>query len=241
MTTDLFAGVEALSFDCYGTLIDWETGIVQALAPWLTRHGIELERDALLQLYGACESAEEHEHPGRPYPEILRGVVERLGVELSCDVQAEEADAFSQSVPRWPPFPDSADALAYLKQHFQLAILSNIDRASFAGSNARLGVTFDLIVTAEDVGSYKPDLRNFARLFEELAAFGIERTSLLHVAQSLYHDIEPANKLALPCVWVDRRHATGGLGATAPPVGEVQPTARVTSLAALAELHRAST
>ncbi len=241
MTTDaLFDGVAALSFDCYGTLIDWEAGLAAGLAPWLARHQVDLPRDSLLELYGACESEEEREHPGRSYPEILRAVIERLGTELRCAVRAEEADAFSRSVPDWPAFPDSAEALRYLKQHFKLAILSNIDRASFAGSNARLGVEFDLIVTAEDVGSYKPDLANFARLFQELAALGIDNASLLHVAQSLHHDIEPANKLDLPCVWVDRRHATGGLGATAPPAGEVTPTARVTSLAALADLHRAS-
>lgn len=239
MTEGLFDGVSALSLDCYGTLIDWETGIVQSLAPWMTRHGIELERDALLQLYGACESAEEHAHPGLLYPDILRGVMRRLARELGHDVTDDEVEAFGGSVPAWPAFSDSAEALAYLKQHFKLAVLSNIDHASFAGSAQRLGVAWDLVVTAEDVGSYKPDLRNFEQLFAAYADLGVERAQVLHVAQSLFHDIEPANKLELPCVWVDRRHATGGFGATVPPVGEVDPTARVTSMGALAELHRA--
>ncbi len=238
MTTELFDGITALSFDCYGTLIDWETGIVESLAPWMERQGIELDREALLQLFSACENAQEREHPAHLYPVILRGVMRRLAEELGHDVTDEEVEAFGASVASWPAFPDSAEALAYLAQHFKLAILSNIDNASFAGSAERLGVDWDLVVTAEDIGSYKPELRNFEHLFIAYSSLGVAREQILHVAQSLFHDIEPANTLHLPCVWVDRRHERGGFGATAPPVGDPQPTARVTSLAELVELHR---
>jgi len=235
-----FRGIEALTFDCYGTLIDWEQGLVEALAPWLERTGGAVDRDLLLELYGAAESAEEHAHPGRLYTRILDGVIRRVGAELGRDVRDEEAARFAASVPDWPAFDDTPAALAYLKQHFQLAILSNIDHASFAGSRARLGVNFDVVVTAEDVGAYKPEHAGFERLFAELARLGVERGSILHVAQSLYHDIEPANAIGLACVWVNRRHGREGRGATPAPVGEPSPTATVPDLAALVDLHRRS-
>ncbi len=234
-----FSGIEALSFDCYGTLIDWESGIVSALAPWLERTGGPVDRELLLEMYGESESAEEHEHPGRLYPRILAGVLRRIGARLGREVTDADATAFASSVPDWPAFGDSAEALAYLKTQFLLAILSNVDRASFAGSNMRLGVEFDVIVTAEDVGAYKPDLAGFQRLSQELDRVGVARGAHLHVAQSLHHDIEPAQELGLPCVWVDRRHAVDGLGATPAPGRAATPTARVTSLADLAALHRA--
>jgi len=235
----LFTGIEALTFDCYGTLIDWERGIVEALAPWLARTGGPVDRDLLLERYAVAESAEEHAHPGRLYLRILDGVIRRIGAELGREVTDEEAGRFAASVPDWPAFEDTPAALAYLKQYFQLAILSNIDHASFAGSRVRLGVDFDLVVTAEDVGAYKPEPAGFERLVADLGRLGVGRDAILHVAQSLHHDIEPATALGLGCVWVDRRHDQAGGGATPAPEGEPQPTARVTSLAALADLHRA--
>jgi 2-haloalkanoic acid dehalogenase type II len=227
-----------LSFDCYGTLIDWETGILESLGGWRRRHRLDVSDEDLLELYGEAEIAEEQTHPGALYPDILKAVLRRIGLELDVEVDDAEADAFSRSVPSWPSFADSPQALAYLKDHFRLAILSNVDRKSFAGSNRRLGVSFDLIVTAEDVGSYKPDPRNFRRLLSELHAMGVTRSQVLHVAQSLRHDIEPANQLGLATVWVDRRHGKRGCGATVPPTGDPRPDMTVTSLAEFAGRHR---
>ena len=217
-----FRSFETLSFDCYGTLIDWETGIRTALAGWAVRNGVSL--DDVIERFGALESQIQTEMPSRLYPDVLAEVLRRMGHTTD-----EEAERFGASVGDWPPFSDSTAALKKLKQRYKLAILSNVDRASFARSNELLGVEFDLIVTAEDVGSYKPDPRNFQVLFERLAL--ADRASLLHVAQSLYHDHEPALALGLHTVWINR--ASGG--ATPPPATSVQPTWTFPSLAAFAE------
>jgi len=228
----------ALTFDCYGTLIDWETGILHALGPWRSRTGITESDGRVLELFGSAEMAVEAERPDALYPVVLAEVLRRMGRRIAAPPTAGEVEAFSRSVPEWPAFADSPRALAYLKRHFKLVILSNVDRRSFAGSARRLGVDFDLVVTAQDVGSYKPDLANFRRLIAGLDAMGVGKDEILHIAQSLRHDIEPACAIGLPTVWVDRRHSKDGFGATAPPTGKVKPDLRVTSLAELAELHR---
>lgn len=230
---------KALAFDCYGTLIDWEAGIVRSLKPWATRHGLALDDDALLGAFADVESAIQAASPDKIYSDVLYDVLLALARANGLPAQDDEAREFAGSVRDWPAFADSADALHYLEQHYALIILSNVDRASFAHSNAKLGVEFDLIVTAEDVGSYKPNPAHFERAFAALAAQGIIRAEILHVAQSLFHDIAPANRLALPCVWVDRRHDQPGSGAT--PLTEATPDLRVTSLAELARLHHAQT
>jgi 2-haloalkanoic acid dehalogenase type II len=164
-----------LTFDCYGTLIDWESGISGALAPWLERSGVRLERDRVLEAFGELESAQQAATPGMLYPRLLaevhRGLAERFGIAPD----AEAAETFGASVGDWPAFADSTPALAYLEQHYQLVILSNVDRASFARSNAKLGVTFDAVCTAEDIGSYKPDPRNFDHLLRHLAERGVAK------------------------------------------------------------------
>ncbi|MGH6929243.1 MAG: HAD hydrolase-like protein, partial [Dongiaceae bacterium] len=142
------------------------------------------------------------------------------------------------SVKDWPAFPDSSAALAYLKQHYKLAILSNIDRASFAHSNRKLGVEFDLVVTAQDVGSYKPTPRNFEVLLEGLAALGVPKTRVLHTAESLFHDHVPAKRFGLATAWVNRRAGKDSFGATRAPDESVTPDWRVTTLSELADLHR---
>jgi 2-haloalkanoic acid dehalogenase type II len=213
---------ESLSFDCYGTLIDWETGIRTALTDWAASNGVSL--DEVIARFGAIESQVQKEDPSRLYPAVLAEVLRRMGKTSN-----EEAERFGASVGDWPPFPDSVAVLQKLKQRYKLAILSNVDRASFGRSNALLGVEFDLIVTAEDVGSYKPDPRNFKALFERLDL--ADRSSLLHVAQSLYHDHEPALALGLHTVWINR----ASRGATPPPATSVQPTWTFPSLAAFAE------
>ncbi|MFN8629084.1 MAG: phenylalanine--tRNA ligase beta subunit-related protein [Chloroflexota bacterium] len=157
-----FADFDALSFDCYGTLIDWEAGILAALRPWADRQGLGLTDEEFLLAFSARESAAEAEHPNAIYPEILarsmRGVAAGLG-----GITDAEAEAFGASVPAWPAFPDSTDALERLAKRYKLIILSNVDRRSFAGSNRRLGVTFTSILTAQDIGSYKPSPRNSRR------------------------------------------------------------------------------
>jgi 2-haloacid dehalogenase len=230
-----FDRFEAMSFDCYGTLIDWETGIANVLRPWAARHGLALDDQALLAAYGRHETHVQDDMPGALYPTILAEAFRRVGADLGAAVTDDDAETFGQSVKDWPAFPDSPAALSRLSDRFKLIIVSNIDRASFAAGNPRLGVTFDAIVTAEDVGSYKPQSGHFDRLFEEIERLGVDRARLVHVAESLFHDHQPAAALGLPSVWIDRRHDKDGAGATAVPTGEVKPTWRFTSMAEFAE------
>jgi 2-haloacid dehalogenase len=201
---------KALSFDCYGTLIDWEAGIVDALGPLGRRSGVSPEK--LLEAYGQVEHELELAFPALAYSRLLEKVHERLSEKLGVPANVEEAMAFGASVGNWPAFPDTVEALAYLKQHFQLVILSNVDRKSFAASSRRLGVTFDQVLTAEEIGSYKPDLRNFEYLLSRVAEAGIAKAELLHVAQSLFHDHVPANRMNIASAWIDRRAGKAGGG-----------------------------
>jgi 2-haloalkanoic acid dehalogenase type II len=153
-----FAEFEALSFDCYGTLIDWETGLGAVLGAWAHRQGLELGRDELLTAYGAHEAAAEAAHPTERYPDILARAFRALGEQLGTSVPEPDAAALAASVPDWPAFADSHDALVRLSDRFQLIILSNVDRSSFAASQTHLGVTFTTVLTAEDIGSYKPGI-----------------------------------------------------------------------------------
>ena len=225
----------AMSFDCYGTLIDWETGIANALRPWAAGSGLELDDQALLAAYGSTETHVEGDMPSALYPVILGETMRRVGAALDAAVTNDDAEAFGQSVKDWPAFPDTAESLRRLSTRYKLIILSNIDRASFAASNPQLGVTFDSIITAEDVGSYKPQRGHFNRLFEEIERLGVARERLVHVAESLFHDHQPAAELGLPSVWIHRRHEKGGSGATATPSAEVSPTWRFTSMAEFAD------
>jgi 2-haloacid dehalogenase len=230
-----FDRFEAMSFDCYGTLIDWETGIANALRPWATRNGLDLDDQALIAAHGRYETHVQDDMPSALYPVILGETLRRVGSELGANVTDDDAATYGDSVKDWPAFPDTAAALSRLSTRFKLIILSNIDRASFAASNPRLGMTFDAIVTAEDVGSYKPKRGHFDRLFEEIERLGVARDQLVHVAESIFHDHEPAAALGLPSVWIHRRHDKGGTGATATPSGDVSPTWRFTSMAEFAE------
>jgi len=227
-----------LSFDCYGTLIDWETGMLAALAPLAAKCAPAPSAETLLALYARLESAQEAETPDLVYRELIARVHARMAAELGVTASPAENAAFGASIGEWPAFPDSPQALAYLKRHFKLVILSNVDRESFRASNARLGVAFDAILTAQDIGSYKPDPRNFAALVATVAELGHTKGELLHVAQSLYHDHVPAKNVGLKTVWIDRRGGKSG-GATPAPKEGVQPDARFANLAALAEAHRA--
>ena len=227
---------KALSFDCYGTLIDWETGLVEALRS-LRENGANAGE--ILEAYGPIEHEIEVEQPGLPYSQLLERVHERLSDRFGVEPDEVEAAKFGASVGDWPAFPDSTEALRYLKQHFKLIILSNVDRLSFAGSNQRLGVEFDHVFTAQDIGSYKPDPRNFEYLLSHLAADGIAKSELLHVAQSLFHDHVPANRMGIASAWIDRRAGKSGGGATVTPDPMPNFGFRFTSLGELAEAHRA--
>jgi 2-haloalkanoic acid dehalogenase type II len=225
-----YARYEALSFDCYGTLIDWESGILAVLRPWAERYSATIPDEELLAAHGRHETTVQQEAPGTLYPEVLRETMRRIGRDLGFPVTAGQAAAYGDSVREWPAFPDSAPALRRLAGAYSLIILSNVDRESFAASNALLEVDFDLVVTAEDVGAYKPDRRGFDLLFTLLPQVGTERRHLLHVAESLYHDHGPAAALGLDSVWIDRRHGKAGFGATAVPETPVTPLATFPSL-----------
>jgi 2-haloacid dehalogenase len=229
------ARYEIITFDCYGTLIDWETGIAAVLRPWADARGLAVRDEELLTAFSTQETKTTAEHPTALYPEILARSMRALGAQLGVPVSDGEAEAFGASVPDWPAFPDSPGALERLAKRYKLIILSNVDRISFAGSNKRLGVTFTGIVTAQDVGSYKPSPRNFEALDVERERLGVREGRLLHVAQSLFHDHVPAKAVGLPTVWINRRHARPGWGATPDPQAPVTPDWAFPSMAAFAD------
>ncbi len=233
------ADYSVLTFDCYGTLIDWESGIVQALQPWLERAGVGATRAPILAAFAAAEAPQQAATPDLPYPALLARVHGAIAAHFGLAPDPQAAQAFGASIKAWPAFPDSAEALAYLKQHYRLVILSNVDRASFAHSNEKLGVAFDAVYTAEDIGSYKPDPRNFEYLLARLAEQGITREQILHTAESLYHDHVPAKRFGLATCWIHRRAGQAGHGATHRPDTEVHPDFRFPTLAAMAAARRA--
>ncbi len=221
--------ITALSFDCYGTLIDWERGMLAALKPWVKSFG---ER-AVLQGFAAVEPSIEHAHPTWPYRDIIREVYFQMAEEFHVPANKDEAFGFAISVGTWPPFEDTRAALARLKKRFKLFILSNVDEVSISGTLAHLETAFDGVYTAEAIGSYKPDLNNFEFLLKRLGKQAIAPDQLVHVAQSLYHDHVPAKSLGLATVWIDRKHGETG----AAPLPEILPDydARYDSLADLAD------
>lgn len=230
---------KALTFDCYGTLIDWESGMVAALKPLTAKVRQSLTRDQILEAHARHESCQQHETPAKRYSELLAVVYKRLAEEWGVPQSWDECLAYGNSIKDWPAFPDSADALAYLKKHYKLVILSNVDNESFAHSNKKLGVTFDAVYTAEDIGSYKPAARNFDYMLDKLKTLGLEKKDILHTAESLFHDHRPANDQGLHNCWIFRRFDKEGFGATMNP--GVMPTYdfRFTGMAELAAAHRA--
>jgi 2-haloacid dehalogenase len=231
MPHDLDLGAfEVLTFDCYGTLIDWESGLAAALRPVLDAQRVQASDEELLETYGRHE-AELEAGPYLRYREVLAEALRRLGGELGFDPSAGEVERFAGSVGDWPAFPDSADALARLHERYRLAPITNCDDDLFALSARRLGVEFDWVITAEQARSYKPSTRNFELAFETI---GVPRERILHVAQSLFHDHVPAGRLGLASVWIDRRHGREGSGAT--PPAEAQPDLTLPDMRSLADL-----
>jgi 2-haloacid dehalogenase len=221
---------EVLTFDCYGTLIDWEAGLLAATRGVLGTRGVRPGDDELLETYASFEAEAEAGLYLR-YREVLARAIRGVCAANQVEPGEDEVARFADSVGEWPAFPDSAAALARLKERYRLGVITNCDDDLFARSNERLGVTFDWVVTAEQVGAYKPDLRNFEVAFERI---GVPRDRILHVAQSLYHDHAPAKRLGMTTAWINRRHGKAGLGAT--PPAEATPDLVVPDMATFADL-----
>lgn len=224
-----FSEFEVLTFDCYGTLIDWETGILRVLQPLFQRHRITVPDNELLEAYAAAESRAEC---GRfmPYKEVLQQVVRDLGTRFGFMPSLQEQRGLPESVKVWQPFPDTVAALKQLHRRYKLSIISNVDDDLFADTAKLLEVPFDFVTTALEVGSYKPSLNNFQRALEKMK-IGSDR--VLHVAQSLHHDVEPTRTLGIHSVWVNRRHGKPGAGATV--TSSAKPDLEVPDLETLAE------
>ncbi len=202
-----------LSFDVYGTLIDWETGVLNGLKP-LIKH-THLSREEVLKLYHSLEKEQQSKTPEMPYSQLTSTIHPQFAAKLGLDAPtAQESEIFGQSVGQWPAFPDTVDALKRLSKHYKLVVLSNVDRESFSHSNAGPleGFQFDKIITAQDVGSYKPDLRNFEYMLEAVKSdFGAEKEEVLQTAQSQFHDHHPARAMGIKSAWIERRGTMGNL------------------------------
>lgn len=225
-----FSQFEFLTFDCYGTLIDWEAGILAALRPILSAHLIELDDEEILRLYGESE-AEAEAGKFKIYRKILEGVVEKFGQKLGFPPSTAEVQSLPNSLQNWPPFPDTIAALRQLHSRYKLAIISNTDDDLFAATAQLLQVPFDAVITAQQARSYKPSLNNFQLALQRICR---PKEKILHVAQSLYHDVVPTRALGWKNVWVNRRKNLPGPGATVP--AKIDPDLEVPSLQALADL-----
>ena len=225
-----FDRFKILTFDCYGTLIDWETGILRAVRGVLDAHDVDVDDKTVLETYASLESKHET-GPYFRYELVLRFVMAEMSLRLGFDATREELDCVSRSIKDWKPFPDTVEALKKLKTKYKLAVVSNIDDELFKSTAERLQVPFDWVITAQQAEAYKPSHRAF-----EYALWKLEhpREQILHVAQSLYHDIEPANALGISSVWVNRRKGQEGSGATREATAK--PDVEVTSLKELAQL-----
>ena len=228
-----FDHFDVLTFDCYGTLIDWEAGLLAGLRAMLEPRGVAADDEDLLARYAGHESAIES-GPYLRYREVLARGGDAVCRELGVTASPDELARFGGSVVDWPPFPDSAAALARLKQRFALAVITNCDDDLFAASNRRLGVDFDFVITAQQCRGYKPDPRNFEIAFERI---GRPKDRILHVAQSLFHDHVPAKAMGMTTVWINRRHDRSGTGAT--PPAEATPDLITPDMATFAELATA--
>jgi 2-haloacid dehalogenase len=222
-----FTRFEILTFDCYGTLINWEAGLLPVIHRILSAHGKDVDDATLLKLFGDFELRSE-EGVFQPYRKVLESVVRQFGAELGFTPTAKEIRSLPKSLAAWTPWPDTVAALRQLKSRFRLAILSNVDDDLFAGTRPQLGVEFDEVITAQQAQAYKPSLRLF-----ELALSRVNAPAhrVLHVGQSIYHDVIPAQALGLATVWVNRPSARPGVGAV--KAAEAKPDLTVTSLAEL--------
>jgi len=226
----------AVTFDCYGTLVDWETGIGTAVAELLTPRGITRPTADVLESFARHEAESEARTPILPYHALLREVIAAVGRDLGVDFDDRDTLAFADSIGRWPLFADVLPALKRLRESMVVAILSNVDWRSFRKTEPAFAGSVEMFCLAEDIGAYKPSPVAFQALLARLANRGIAVTEVLHVAQSLFHDHVPASQLGITTCWVDRRHGQAGHGAVIPPLGQVRPDHRITSLTELLPL-----
>ena len=229
---------KALTFDCYGTLIDWESGMIEALQPLTRQITRSISRNEILEAHARHESSQQLYTPTKRYSELLSTVYKRLAEEWGIGASHDACVTYGRSIEHWPAFMDSAGALQYLKKHYKLIILSNVDNASFVHSNRKLQVEFDAIYTAEDIGSYKPSTRNFQYMLDKLGTLGITKDQVLHTAESMFHDHKPANELGLKSCWIYRRHAETGFGATVHPGEMPRFDFKFNTMADLANAHQ---
>jgi 2-haloalkanoic acid dehalogenase type II len=205
---------KVLTFDCYGTIIDWETGVLTALQPLLDANNATFSNQQLLAVYHECEASQQAKTPDLSYDKLLATIHPQVASKLGLRApSSQESDAFGASVGKWPAFPDSVAALRRLAQHYKLVILSNVDRESFAATNAGplRGIPFDMIITAQDVGSYKPHLANFEYMVREVKdKFGVDKQHIIQTAQSQFHDHHPARKMGIKSSWIVRPGAIMG-------------------------------
>ncbi|RKE68413.1 HAD family hydrolase [Pseudorhodoplanes sinuspersici] len=232
-----FDSFKVLTFDCYGTLIDWETGMEELVRPWMAELGGATPLDLVITSFALHQAKHQQVRPALLYPELLARTWHDIEGTFGWEKNESRAKAFAESVGHWPPFADTVGSLRYLSRFYKLAILSNVDNSSLTRTLRLLEVPFVLTVTAEDVGSYKPGLPHFTRALEELERQGFAKDDILHVAQSKHHDVMPGRQLGLSTIWVNRRHNRKGSGATL--ATEAEPDLAVTSLAELVVLHKA--
>jgi len=227
-----FSPFSTISFDCYGTLIDWESGILPVLRGVLANHRQSLSDAAILELYGEFE-AEAESGPYQSYRDMLQSVVRSFAERLHFEASSAEIHSLHESVHQWPAFSDTALALRELQKRFKLVVISNIDDDLFAETRKHLGVEFDGVITAEQARSYKPSINNFQIALRTLA---LSPDRLLHAAQSIYHDVVPARSLGISTVWVNRKSARPGIGAVR--ASTARPDLEVPDLASLVEIVR---
>ena len=227
MSIEDLSRFQVLSFDCYGTLVDWESGILSALRPLVQSHGVDSTDDRLLELYGELEREAQAQSPFVNYRSVLGTIARTLSERMGFNLESGQSGLLAESLPTWALFSDTVAALKALQTRFKLAIISNVDRDLFQGTQKALDIDFDWIITSEDVGAYKPSHIVFNRAMVEI---GFPANQHLHVAQSLYHDVQPARELGLHTVWVNRPSARST------PILDCQPDLEVPDLESLANL-----
>ncbi len=225
-----FNRYEWISFDCYGTLVDWETGISDAVATVFAAHGVRKSREDILALFSEAEPQVQASGEFLEYRRVLRDVMQIMAWESGIRLPAAEADALADSLPLWPVFPDAPGALEQLRSRFKLAVISNVDDDLFRRSEEALGIMFSAVITSQQAGCYKPNMDAFYEAQERLGV-GDDMGQWLHVGESLYHDIGPANRLGIDSVWVNRPDRGGGSRRT-----DAVPSLEVPGLAELAQL-----
>jgi putative hydrolase of the HAD superfamily len=237
VTADARGGVvrlgdfNTLTFDVVGTLIDFETGILDWFRPMLGRHGVSKSDEEILSAFAAAEDRYQRETPEKPFTEMLPLIYRDMASGWGIGPREEDAESFRDSIRSWPPFPDTVGALQELGTRYRLVAVTNADAWALEHMSANMGDPFQERVTCDEVGVNKPSPRVFEYVLEKLAPAGVQKRDILHTAQSQYHDIAPATEMGLATMWIERRHGKGGFGATPRPEEVVTPTFHATGMA----------